>query len=140
RESPQAIDLNVAGVADGGYQLAVEVADGARQLGTVTLNVQFKKGLDGVVASLEADAAKAPEAVRADILFPVDRMRNVNRGRLELRTFDPDKDFAEAQAVAAAARGGKNPFATRTGDIKRHYRLDAANEIIPYRTYVPAAY
>ena len=67
-------------------------------------------------------------------------MKNVNRGRLELRTFDPDRDLAAAEAIAAAVKAGKDPFAGRTGDIRRHYRLDAANEILPYRTYVPTSY
>ncbi len=140
RESPQMLDLDVAGVTDGSYQIAVDVLDGARQLGTATLNVQFRKGLDAVVAELEAEAAKAPADLRADILFPVERMRNVNRGRLELRTFDPDRDFAAAQAVAAAVKRGQNPFATKTGDFKRHYVLESAAEIMPYRMYVPTAY
>ena len=56
-------------------------------------------------------------------------MKNVNRGRLELRTFDPDKDLAAAEAIAASAKNGKDPFAGRTGDFKRHYLLETANEI-----------
>ena len=67
-------------------------------------------------------------------------MKNVNRGRLELRTFDPDRDLAAAEAVATAVKAGQDPFAGRTGDIRRHYRLDAANEILPYRTYMPTSY
>ena len=140
RESPFALDLDVHDVADGTYQLAIDVLDGQRPLGTTTLLVNLRKGLDGIVTQIEADAKRAPENVRADILFPVDRMNNVNKGRLELRTFDPDKDFPAAQAVAAASTGGKNPFATRTGDFKRHYLLDAASEILPYRMYVPTSY
>jgi predicted peptidase len=64
----------------------------------------------------------------------------VNNGRLELRTFDPDKDLAAAEAIAAASLAGKDPFAGRTGDFKRHYRLEPAAEIIPYRVYVPTTY
>ena len=71
------------------------------------------------------------------ILFPVARMRNVNRGRLDLRTFDPVRDFAEAESVAAAVRGGKNPFATRPATSSGHYMLASAGEIMPYRLYVP---
>jgi len=140
RDTPQAFELDVHDVPDGTYQLAIEVSGAERTLGTATLLVNLRKGLDDTVAKLEADAKRAPEAIRADILYPVDRMRNVNRGRLELRTFDPDKDFADAQAVAAASRGGKNPFATRTGDFKRHYLLEAAGEIMPYHLYVPSTY
>ena len=140
RESPFALDLDVHDVADGTYQLAIDVLDAQRPLGTTTLLVNLRKGLDAIVTQIESDAKRAPENVRADILFPVDRMNNVNKGRLELRTFDPDKDFPAAQAVATASAGGKNPFATRTGDFKRHYLLDAASEILPYRMYVPTSY
>jgi poly(3-hydroxybutyrate) depolymerase len=140
RESPFFFDLDLHDVADGPYLLTVDVSNQDERIGGSSLAVAVRKGLDELVSRLEADAARAPERLRADILFPVDRMRSVNRGRLELRTFDPDKDLAAAEAVAAAAKSGKDPFAGRTGDIKRHYRLDAANEIVPYRMYVPAAY
>jgi poly(3-hydroxybutyrate) depolymerase len=140
RESPYPFELDVRDVPDGTYQLNIEVNDGDRSLGTSTLLINLRKGLDDLVARLEGDAKKAPEDLRSDILFPIDRMRNVNRARLELRTFDPDKDFAEAQAVAAAAREGKNPFAKKNGDFKRHYLLDTAGEIVPYHMYVPKSY
>ncbi|HEX4348168.1 MAG TPA: PHB depolymerase family esterase [Vicinamibacterales bacterium] len=140
RESPYRFDLDVHDVADGTYQLAIDVKDGDRALGTATLTVNFRKGLDTLVASLEDAAKRAPANLRADILFPVDRMDNVNRGRLELRTFDPDKDFASAQAVLASVKANKDPFAKKTGDFKRHYTLEMANEIMPYRMYVPTGY
>jgi predicted esterase len=140
RESPFFFDLDLHDVADGPYLLTIDVSNQDEKIGGSSLAVALRKGLDDLVGRLEADAARAPERLRSEILFAVDRMRNVNRGRLELRTFDPDKDLASAEAVAASVKGGKDPFAGRTGDIKRHYRLDAANEIIPYRTYVPASY
>src|SRR5581483_7527966 len=52
----------------------------------------------------------------------------------------PDRDFAAAEMIAVAAKGKKDPFAAKTGDFKRHYTLEAANEIIPYRMYVPTTY
>jgi poly(3-hydroxybutyrate) depolymerase len=140
RESPFPLELDVHDVADGAYVLTVDVADQGKPLGTTTLMIALRNGLDDLVVRLEADAKRAPESLRAEILFPVDRMRNVNRGRIELRTFDPDRDLASAEAVATAVTTGKDPFAGRTGDIRRHYRLDAANEILPYRTYVPTSY
>jgi poly(3-hydroxybutyrate) depolymerase len=140
RESPFFFDVDLKDVADGPYLLAVEVSNQGQPIGSASLAIALRKGVDELAARLEADAAKAPEALRAEILFPVDRMANVNRGRLELRTFDPERDLAVAEAVAAAVRSGKDPFAGRTGDIRRHYRLDAASEIIPYRTYVPTTY
>jgi poly(3-hydroxybutyrate) depolymerase len=140
RESPFPFEVNVRDVIDGGYLLTVEALNNSMSIGTASLNVALRKGLDETVVRLEGEARKAPESVRADILFPIDRMRNVNRGRLELRTFDPEKDLAAAEAVAATSKGGKDPFAGRTGDLKRHYMLDAAAEILPYRMYVPTTY
>jgi len=140
RESPFFFDVDLKDVADGPYLLSVEVSNQGQSIGSASLAIAIRKGVDDLAARLEADAAKAPEALRAEILFPVDRMANVNRGRLELRTFDPERDLAAAETVAAAVRSGKDPFAGRTGDIRRHYRLDAAGEIIPYRTYVPTTY
>jgi poly(3-hydroxybutyrate) depolymerase len=140
RESPFPFELDLHDVADGTYQLSVEVLDQSTPLGTSNLVIALRKGLDEVVTRLEADAKRAPENLRAEILFPVDRLRNVNRGRLELRTFDPERDLAAAEAVAAATKTGKDPFAGRTGDIKRHYLLDTAAEVIPYRMYVPTTY
>jgi poly(3-hydroxybutyrate) depolymerase len=140
RESPFAMDLDLRGVEDGTYLLQADVSGGGEVNGRVSLVVALRKGLDDVVGKLESEAKKAPENLRAEILFPVDRMKNVNRGRLELRTFDPDKDIAAAEAVATAVTAKKDPFAGRTGDIKRHYLLETANEILPYRMYVPKAY
>jgi poly(3-hydroxybutyrate) depolymerase len=140
RDAPYVIELNVHDVADGTYQLSVDLANGPSALGTVALAVNLRKGLDDLVSRLEASAAAAPADLRADILFPVDRMRKVNRGQLELRTFNPERDFSEALSVAAAVSSGKHPYKSRSGDFKRHYRLDIANEILPYRMYVPSTY
>jgi len=140
RESPYFFDLDLREVPDGPYLLNVEVSNQGQPVGSSSLQVALRKGVDDLAVQLEAAAAKAPEALRAELLFPVDRMKNVNRGRLELRTFDPDRDLAAAEAIAAAVKAGKDPFAGRTGDIRRHYRLDAADEILPYRTYVPTSY
>jgi len=140
RESPFPFEVDLHDVPDGAYLMTVDISDQGRPLGFASLAIAVRKGLDDLVSRLEADGKRAPESVRADILFPIDRMKNVNRGRLELRTFDPERDFQAAEAVAAGAKGGKDPFAGRTGDFKRHYLLAPANEILPYRMYVPAAY
>lgn len=140
RESPYFFDFELQDVADGPYLLTVDVLNDNRQIGRTVLTVVLRKGLGELTARLEAAAAKASDDLKAEILFPIDRMKNVNRGRLELRTFDPDRDLAAAEAVAASVKSGKDPYAGRTGDFKRHYRLDAANEIIPYRMYVPTSF
>ncbi len=140
RESPYQLSLDMSGVADGPYQLNLEVSNGTAKLGTSVLNIVLRKGLNDLVARLESEAKAAPENLRAEILFPIDRMRSVNRGTLELRTFDPDKDFQAAESVAAAVKAHQDPYAKRTGDFKRHYLLAPVGEVMPYELHVPAAY
>jgi predicted peptidase len=48
--------------------------------------------------------------------------------------------LSAAEATLTAAKSGKDPFKNRTGDQERHYLLDGANEIMPYRVYVPTTY
>jgi poly(3-hydroxybutyrate) depolymerase len=139
-ESPRRLDVDLRGVPDGRYELVVDVMSPTVSLGTVRLPLHVINGLDAMVTDLEAAAGKAPEVTRAEIRYPIDRMRMVNRGTLELRTFDPERDFAAARSVATAANAGKDPFAGRTGDFKRHYLLESANEIMPFRMYVPSGY
>ena len=140
RDAPFGVDLDVRGVVDGTYQLTAQLAEADRTLGTSTLLISLRKGLTELTAQLESAAASAPADMRADILYPVDRMHHVNRGSVELRTFEPARDFSEAIAIAAAVRSGKAPFKGRTGDFKRHYSMDAAHEVLPYRMYVPSKY
>lgn len=140
RESPLHMEVSVAGMVDGAFAIETEVFDGATSLGAATLNVFLNKGLDARLAALEAAAATVPEAVRADVVYPADFIRNVNRGRVELGSFNVAGEIAIAEGVAAAAQDGKDPFKGRTGDFERHHRLAGADEVMPYRVYVPRHY
>jgi predicted esterase len=140
RETPFAMELDLAAVEDGAMVIQAEVFDGATSLGATTLGVFVTKGLDARLKSLETAAATAPAAVRDDVLFPGDYIKNVNRGRIELADFAVAVEIGKAEAILAAAKGGKDPFKGRTGDFERHYLLQGANEIMPYRVYVPKGY
>jgi len=140
RESPLVLDLDLARAADGPHELSVSLTQGEQPLGQVTLRVTVQRGLDARLAALSAAAAKAPEAVRADITYPLDFMRKVNRGLVEMTGFDLGRELDAAEAIGAQASSGRNPFDGRTGDFERHYLLEGANEIMPYRVFVPAKY
>ncbi|HEV2689140.1 MAG TPA: PHB depolymerase family esterase, partial [Bryobacteraceae bacterium] len=142
RESPFLMELDLSGVADGPYQLQVEVLDGAKQLGAASMRIVAQKGLEATLERLAAGANSLPERLRPDVDYPLDYIRNVNLGRVEMRPFnqfDLGKELANAEQTLAAAKTGKDPFAGRTGDFKRHYFLQTAKEIMPYRLYVPPA-
>jgi predicted esterase len=140
RESPYAMELDLSKVEDGAMVLQTEVFDGTTSLGATTLGVFVNKGLDAKLKSLEAAAATAPAAVRDDLLYPGDFIRNVNRGRIELLDFNVAAEVAKAEEILASAKGGKDPFKGKTGDFERHYLLQGANEIMPFRVYVPKGY
>jgi predicted esterase len=140
RESPLPIEVSLAGVEDGAFVIEVDVLDGTTSLGAASLNVFLSKGLDARLKTLEAAAQAVPDSVRADVLYPADFIRNVNRGRIELGSFNVANEISTAEGVAAAARAGKDPFKGRTGDFERHHVLEGANEVMPYRVFVPANY
>jgi poly(3-hydroxybutyrate) depolymerase len=140
RDAPLSMELDFSGVPDGAYLLDVEVRDDAAPIGRASLRITLQKGLEARLAALEKLAAGAPESIRADIRYPADYLRRVNRGLMELGPFDLARELAAAETVAASARGGKDPFLGKTGDIERHYLLEGANEIMPYRVYVPKTY
>jgi predicted peptidase len=64
----------------------------------------------------------------------------VNRGRIQMATFNVIDEVTIAEGVLAAAKSGKDPFKGRTGDFERHHWLAGADEVMPYRVYVPKAY
>jgi len=70
RESPFPMELDLAAVPDGVYALETEVFDGETSLGAVRLGLVLQKGLDARLRALEAGAAAAPEALRAEIRYP----------------------------------------------------------------------
>jgi predicted esterase len=140
RESPYLMELDMASVPDGTYQVQVEVMDAEKSLGTASLRFVARRDLDAALSRLESDAKAAPESLRADAVYPLEYVHNVNRGRYDIGAFDINKEIATAEATLADAKSGKNPFAGRTGDFKRHYFLTEAGEIMPYRLYIPANY
>ena len=140
RESPLAMDLNFANVSDGPHVIEVEVKDGERSLGTVALRVSMAKGIGARLARLESAALAAHTDVRADLRYPADYIRKIDRGVVELAQFDVAVELAAAETLATSAKDGKNPFAGRTGGFERHYLLEPAGEIMPYRVYVPTGY
>ncbi len=140
RESPYLMDLDLGSIADGTYQIHMEVMDGEKSLGSASLRFVARRDLDAALGRLESNAKAAPESLRAEAMYPMEYVHNVNRGRYDIGAFDINKEIATAEATLADAKSGKNPFSGRTGDFKRHYFLTEAAEIMPYRLYIPKEY
>ncbi|MEW6321908.1 MAG: PHB depolymerase family esterase [Acidobacteriota bacterium] len=134
------MDLDLSAAFNGPHTLEVEVHDEARQIGRVALRVWVQKGMTERLAALEAAAKTLPAGPRASVRYPADYISKVNRGLVEMGTFDLGRELNAAEAVASAASRAVDPFAERRGDFKRHHLLPSAGEILPYRVYVPKAY
>lgn len=144
-DDPFRFDVDLSGVPDGRVVVRAEAMAGAKVLGTTSTLVHVSRGLRDRLRRLESDAAqlKGFEDLRAEVLYPGDFIRHADRGRIALpqvRQFDLDRELTTAEAALAALKAGRDPFAGRTGDLTRHYRLREAGEILPYRVYVPTSY
>ena len=132
-DDPLRFDLDLFGLDDGRVQVRAEVQEGTRVLGTANLALEIYRGLDEKLRRLQS-------VNNPDVLYPVDYIRNVDRGRISIGQFDLKRELALAEIALASVSAGKDPFAGKSGDFKRHYLHAEAGEIMPYRVYVPTAY
>ena len=139
-ESPVVMQVDLAGVVAGDYEVRFELFDGEESLGSAGTAVRVRANFDSRVTRLRESAASAPENLRAEILYPLNYMRKVDYGLVQARGFDIDAELVAAESMAQAAADETDPFAGRTGDFERHYWLKDTGEIMPYRIYVPADY
>ncbi len=141
-DEPCRIELDWAGVEDGPYVVKAELLDRDKPLGTAFLSVELRSGLTERMRAIEDGMKKIRgfDDLRAEVIFPLERIRTVNRGQMEIGSLRVAEELAAAEAVLASLQAGKDPFAGRTGDMERHYLLEGAGEIMPYRVYVPTKY
>jgi poly(3-hydroxybutyrate) depolymerase len=143
-ESPFLFDLNLAGLTDGRYVVEVEILDNGALVALRGLLIDVRRDLDARLAKLEAGLARVKgelaQAFGVDVRYPADYIRKVNLGRIEIGEFDVDRELAAAEDVLRSLEHGRDPFARRTGEIKRHYFFADAGEIMPYHLYVPSGY
>jgi pimeloyl-ACP methyl ester carboxylesterase len=123
-----------------------------------TLEKQFQQLQDA------GTAAKGPaqRTTVETVAYVVDRLAKARRGyaapmdhcchpiTLKLRQtelpnytvapFALDRDLAWAEELARDLLAGKNPLATRTGDLRLAYRSAADRSLEPFRVFIPAGY
>lgn len=138
-DEPVRIEVDLAGIEDGRYDLAVELSERERALGRVSLRILALQGLRRRMTSISAELQKIRgfEELHPEVMYPLDHIRNINRGKVPLGNSDIAAELAAAEAILAALKSGKDFFAGRTGSMERHYLLEEAGEIMPYRVYVP---
>jgi predicted esterase len=142
QDEPCRFELDLAGVEDGTYVVKVEVLEKDKALGSASLPIDVRKGLYDRLAALETGlkVVQGFDTLRTEVRYPADHIRCANRGLIGMGTFKTEDELKSAEQTLAALKAGRDPFAGRTGDLKRHYLLEGTDEIMPYRVYVPSKY
>jgi predicted peptidase len=141
-DNPFLFDVDLSAAPEGRAIVRAEAFQGSQALGAATVTLEVRRGVERRLQQLETGVGqvKGFEALRAEVLYPVDYIRNVDRGNIPVGSFDYDRELTMAEAVLASLQGGSDPFAGKTGDFKRHYTFAEAGEVMPYRLYVPTSY
>jgi len=149
---PLGFDGNLEGVADGAYDLKAELVDGDQVIATLQRPLQVVRGILSDRAAIERRLAKIQghDSAKATIRYPYILATTVNTGRRHLNTadfglpFEPHPvpyDFSQAVRHSAdllkALESGKDLLWQAKGDRTRHYWFEEADEMMPYRVYVP---
>ncbi|MFH1573763.1 MAG: PHB depolymerase family esterase, partial [Acidobacteriota bacterium] len=141
-DEPLRIEADLSAVENGGYVLRVELMEEGKPLGSASLPIELYRGLHERLRAIQAelDGIRGFENRRADVLYPLDYVRRVNRGLIERGSFALAPELARAEGILGALQSGRDPFDGRRGDLERHYLFQEAGEIMPYRVYVPETY
>jgi poly(3-hydroxybutyrate) depolymerase len=97
-------------------------------------------------AAIEQRLEKIPghDSTKASIRYPFDLLRVVALGRRPLPGqvdhFDLERELRRSDEWLRALETGRDPLWRATGDVTRHHHFAAADEILPYRLYVPRSW
>jgi dienelactone hydrolase len=139
---PFRFTLNLAGVNDGNYVVQVTLRNGDSILHSLSLPVFLVRGWDTKRKAIETRLKDVHdfEQVKASIRYPFDFARTVNLGHLTAGNYNFAEGIAKSEGLLTAIEAGKDPFAGAVGMLQRHYFFAEADEIMPYRLYVPKNY
>ena len=151
-DQPCGVQVSLAKAEAGPHTLRAEVMQSGAVLAAVETPVQIVPGIVSRRAEIEQrlDRISGHESTKASIRYPWILAGTVNTGRRHFNQgdfgipFTPQPtvfDFAAAMRrsdeLLAALESGKDLLWQARGDHERHYWLAEANEMIPYRLYVP---
>lgn len=125
-------------IAPGKYTLLL-------RLGSITkeLPVLVQPGLRDEIQSIQARTAKLavkPDTALWTLQYIPQLFERADTGEAEATRFDFRNELRYAHELLRALESGVDPFASRTGDMRRAYRSEVDNSLQPYRLYVPRSY
>jgi len=141
-DQPYAFAVELSDVRDGSWSLGIEVVEGDQSLRRIRLPIRLISDLAKTRKEIERrlDAVSGYDNVKASIRYPFELSREVNLGQREPRKYNFVAGIENSLKLLSAIEQGRDPLSGAVGDQRRHYLLDEANEILPYRIYVPKKY
>ena len=153
-EEPYTFSANLAGLADGPYQVAAELRDRDSVLRRLAMNILTVRDLDSQQTAVDQRLAKVKgfDSTKATIRYPFDYARVINLGRRDLipgrnpedsttnAYYDFSAEIRNSLALLKSLEAGKDPLLRIKGEHERHYVFTDAGEIMPYRVFVPSKY
>jgi poly(3-hydroxybutyrate) depolymerase len=158
-KNPFPFTVDVSGSADGYYRYVAEVFDGETSVAKLEAPVVLLAGLESKQAAFEVRLAKIAghDSVKASVLYPFDLARVINLRKRVFGSANQNPEFGLSQAgvqqpfdfagglkksaeLLAALEAGQDPLQKAGGDHVRHYRMAEADEILPYRVFVPSTW
>jgi predicted peptidase len=135
-DMPARIAVQLPAASAGNYDLLAHLGDAKLPTQRKDVPIRVEK-LTAAAAQLRTRLEKLsnPTAAYALTLYANAEAGKVNPHRTEFT-----KAFDEANQILDAVAAGKDPFANKTGDMKKAYLSAVDQTLQPYRLFVPANY
>jgi poly(3-hydroxybutyrate) depolymerase len=156
---PFPVNIDLRGAPDGDYQYFAELWDSATLIRSFRVPVKLVAGLDARQADVERRLTRITghDSAKASIRYPFDLARVINLGKRVFGSGTGNPEFGLNQAgeptlydfaagmtrsvdLLAALEAGTDPVWRARGEMVRHYYMPEADEILPYRVFVPSTW
>lgn len=157
--NPFPVSAHVRGTADGYYRYVAEIFEGEASLVRLERQVVLVANLETKYRDTltRLEKISGHESAKATVLYPFDLSRVINLRKRVFGSGNQNPEFGLSQAgvqqlydfpagmkrsaeVLAALEANKDPLYRSGGDRERHYHMKEADEVLPYRVYVPATW
>ncbi len=141
-DQPYAFALDLSDIKDGSWALGIEVVEGSETLRRIRLPIRLVSDLARTRNEIQQrlSSVSGYDSVKASISYPFELAGQINLRKREPRKYNFTAGIENSLKLLAEIEKGRDTLTGAAGDQKRHYLLEEANEILPYRIYVPKKY
>ena len=133
---PAAIPVQIPAEALGNYDVVATLGEAAIPALRKTVPIRVEN-LEPAATRLKARLAEASNPTAA---YAITLYTNAENGKANPHRTDFAKAFADANTLLDEAAKGRDPFANKTGDLKKAYLSAVDQTLQPYRLFIPTSY